>query len=147
MDDNQLPEFFRPLRGLLGSSTAISHVGSPLKDFLDIERHQGFQFSFFDSKPNTFELEAFANMFPTPTSETLSSNPSDIMRELETLQLQITKINKRLNKRLKSFREQEEQNAYLREKTENKNKNPLVIMERSMLSEVNCFCSKGCEIF
>ena len=147
MDERRLLDNDGQLRGLYIPSSVASRVGSPLANFLDTENLKGFKFSFIDSKYDAFEPEPSETFLRTPTSDTLYSNPTNIMTELEILRSQITQINKRLGENLESLREKEEKHAHLIKMVEKKSNSLRATTERSMRTEIDCSCSKGCEIY
>ncbi|OMJ67685.1 hypothetical protein SteCoe_8053 [Stentor coeruleus] len=135
-DNGKFPE------RLIISSSVVSRIGSPENNFVEIPNSENFDFSFVDTRT---EIESTNNILQTPLSENLNPSQAIILKELESLRMQVKMINKKLDYNLTVLKEKEEKNKLLTKIVNSKNDTTKI--EKSMLEEVNCSCSKGCILF
>lgn len=127
---------------LIIPSSVVSRIGSPENNFIEIPNPENFEFSFVDTRT---EIESMNNILQTPSSENLNLSQAIILRELESLRMQVKMINKKLDYNLTVLKEKQEKHKQLTKIVNSKNDTMKV--EKSMLEEVTCSCSKGCALF
>ncbi|OMJ92202.1 hypothetical protein SteCoe_5077 [Stentor coeruleus] len=135
-DNGRFPE------RLIIPSSVVSRIGSPENNFVEIPNPENFEFSFVDTRT---EIESMNNILQTPSSENLNLSQAIILKELESLRMQVKMINKKLDYNLTVLKEKQEKHRQLTKIVNSKNDTMKV--EKSMLEEVKCSCSKECVLF
>ncbi|OMJ71927.1 hypothetical protein SteCoe_29742 [Stentor coeruleus] len=123
-------------------SSVISRIGSPESNFVEIPNCENFEFSFVETRT---EIESTQNIPQTPSSENLNLSQAIILKELESLRVQVKMINKKLDYNLTVLKEKQEKHKILSRIVNSRNDTRK--SDKSMYEEVHCSCSKECVLF
>ena len=124
-------------------SSVVSRIGSPTNNFIETPNAESAQLSFLETRA---EVESTGLIMPGLSSENLEFSQSCLLKELENLRIQVHKINSKLDYNLTVLKEKQEKNTLLTSIMIGRSKEK-EYKETTMMEEVNCSCSKGCQVF
>lgn len=135
-DKSKFPERF------VIPSSVVSRIGSPENNFVEVPNSENFEFSFVETRT---EIESTQNIPQTPSSENLNLSQAIILKELESLRVQVKMINKKLDYNLTVLKEKQDKHKMLSRIVNSRN--DTMKGDKSMYEEVHCSCSKECILF
>lgn len=122
-------------------SSVASRIGLPETSLIESPSLENFQFSFAETQT---EIET-QNFFNNLSYGNYSLSQTLVLKELETMKMQVEMINKKLEFNLSVLKEKQERQKLLARIVSLKNDGKM--RDKIIKDEVNCSCSKNCSLF
>lgn len=131
-------KYEKPKERLVIPSSVVSRIGSPIENFLDVPNSKELGLSFIETRS---ELKTPNDAFSDAVIDQSETAKNNILNELDNIKQKLKDLNQKIEKNLDVLKKTEKDNFSYAGQIHKE------ILERSYKEQINCTCTKQCNIF